>query len=76
MDAIKKFLLLRFIPQRTIFGIGAALLAVLGAFNAIAGSDFCSAEGAVPAVCGFVAKAIPKVSEFLILIGVLDRDRK
>lgn len=76
MDAIKRALLARFIPQRTLFGIGIGLVLLTGALEKVLASDVCTNVMAAAAICGFAGKALSLISPWLVIIGVADRERK
>ena len=76
LDSLKQALLARFIPQRTLWGVGVGLLLITGALEKILASDVCTAAVATAAVCGIASKALSLISPWLMIVGVTDRARK
>ena len=76
MNGMKKFLLARFIPQRTLWGIGIGLLLVTGALEGVLASDVCSGEAVTSAVCGIAGKGLSLLGPWLFIVGVADQNRR
>ncbi len=76
LDSLKKAMLARFVPQRTLIGVGIGLVLLTGALEKILASDACTAAVVSSAICGFAAKALSLISPWLVIVGVTDRNRK
>lgn len=75
-DKIKRFLLMRFVPQRTMIGLGLMLASVTGILKAILGSQMCAEPGATGAVCTLAQQTLDALAPWLVIIGVTDRKRE
>src|SRR5262245_54484413 len=75
-DKIKRFLLMRFIPQRTMIGLGLLLASVTGVLKAILGSAMCQDPGTTATVCHLAQQTLDAVAPWLVIIGVTDRKRE
>ena len=64
-------LFLRFVPNRTAWGIG--LYVVAQALGILSGTEVC---GSFPNVCNFAAKASTVLTPWLSLAGIRDAARK
>ena len=73
-DRVKMFLLMRFIPQRTLLGLGLTGASAVGLINQILGSPLCTGESP-SAVCALLTKALAVIGPWLVYIGVTDRKR-